>query len=39
LPPRRPAELAPPIPGLPKLIAGAQPTLPYGVLSYTAFGR
>ena len=38
-PPHRPADLASPIPGLPKLIAGAQPTLPYGVLSYTAFGR
>jgi hypothetical protein len=39
LPPRRPPDVAPPIPGLPKLISGAQPTLPYGVLSYTAFGR
>ena len=38
-PPHRPADLASPIPGLPKLIAGAQPILPYGVLSYTAFGR
>jgi hypothetical protein len=38
-PPRRPADLPRPIPGLPKLIEGAQPTLPYGVLSYTAFGR
>ena len=32
-PPHRPADLASPIPGLPKLIAGAQPILPYGVLS------
>ncbi len=39
LPPRRPADLAPRATGLPKLISGAQPTLPYGVLSYTSFGR
>lgn len=38
LPPRRPRVLTATL-GLPELIAGAQPTLPYGVLSYSAFGR
>ncbi len=38
LPPRRPVQLTWAV-GLPQLIAGAQPTLPYGVLSYSDFRR